>query len=115
MYGLIVRYLLVEDIGVFDRAVVHAGGTARTLLLNDVAGLLGKLYLEVSSTTFYTINLCIGKDLDVGMPADLDQLGCEYSHRAVVGREGLIELGHVAADRGRLLNQVDLKPCCGKV
>jgi hypothetical protein len=44
------------------------------------------------------------------MPADLDQFGCQYSHTAVVGREGLIELGHVTAYARRLLNQVYLKP-----
>jgi hypothetical protein len=32
------------------------------------------------------------------MPADLDQFGRENSHRAVIGRERLIQLCHVAAD-----------------
>jgi len=43
------------------------------------------------------------------MPADLDQFRCEYSHRAVVGRKGLVKLSHVAADGRRFLNQVDLE------
>jgi hypothetical protein len=44
------------------------------------------------------------------MPADLDQFGCEYSHGAVIGRKGLVQLSHMAADRRRPLNQIDLKP-----
>jgi hypothetical protein len=115
MDGLVVRYLLVEDVGIADRAVLDTGGAARALLLYDVAGLLGNGYLEVSSLPFNTVNLGIGEDLDVWMPADLDQLGCENSHRAVVGREGLIELGHVAADRGSLLDQIHLKTGGGKI
>ena len=49
------------------------------------------------------------------MPADLDQLGCEYSHGAVIGRKGLVELGHVAPDARPFFYQVDLKTGGGKI
>jgi hypothetical protein len=49
------------------------------------------------------------------MPADLDQLGRQNSHRTVIGWKGFVKLGHVAADAGRLLDQVNLKPRCGKI
>ena len=49
------------------------------------------------------------------MPADLDQFGCEYSHAAVVGRKGLVQLGHVAAYGRRSLDQVDFKPCGAEI
>jgi hypothetical protein len=32
------------------------------------------------------------------MPADLDQFGRKYSHGAVIGGIGLVELGHMAAN-----------------
>jgi len=61
------------------------------------------------------IDFRIRQDLYVGMPADLDQFGREYSDGAVIGREGLVELGHVAADGRRLVDQVNLEPRSGKV
>ena len=49
------------------------------------------------------------------MPADLDQLGREYSHGAFIGRKGLIKLGHMAPDARPFLNQVNLKTIGGKI
>jgi len=107
--SLVRRYFLVELIGVLDRAVLYAGGTPRALVLNDIPRLLGKGYLEVSRFPLYPVNLGIGEDLYVRMPADLDQLGCEYSHRAVVRRKGLVELGHMAPDARRPFDEVDFE------
>ena len=56
-------------------------------------------YLEVSCFPFYPVNLSIGQDLYIDLPVDLDQFRCEYSHGAVVGRESLIKLSHMAAER----------------
>ena len=106
---LVRRYLLVELVGVLDRAVFDARRTPRTLLLDDVAGLSRECYGEVARLALYTVDFGIGEDLDVRMPADLDQLGCEYSHGAVVRREGLVELGHMAPDARRFLDEVDLE------
>ena len=49
------------------------------------------------------------------MPADLDQFGCEYSHGAVIGGEGLVKLGHVAANGRGFFNQVNLKARRSKI
>ena len=109
MDGFILRYFLIKLIRIFDRAVFYAGRTTRAFVLHDVSGLLGKGYLEVPCVSLYTVNLGIGEDLYVRMPADLDQLGCEYSHRAVIGRKGLVELGHVAPDARRPFDEVDFE------
>jgi hypothetical protein len=109
MHRFVERYLLVILVGILDRAVLDADRAARALVLDDIPGLPDQGDIKVSDLSFYTLYFRIGKDLYVGMPADLDQLGCEYSHRAVVGREGLIELGHVAAYARRLLDQIYLK------
>jgi hypothetical protein len=111
----ILRYVLIEFIGVFDRAVFYTGGTTRAFLLQDIPGLLGKGYLKVSYFSLYTVNFSIGENLYIGMPADLDQLGCEYSHGAVIGRKGLVELGHMAPDARRPLDQVNLEASRGKI
>jgi hypothetical protein len=49
------------------------------------------------------------------MPADLDQLGSEYSDGAVIGGKGLVKLGHVAANGRCLVDQINLKTRCGKI
>ncbi len=49
------------------------------------------------------------------MPADLDQFGRKYSDGAVIGRKGLVELGHVAANSRRLVDQVNLKARTSKI
>jgi hypothetical protein len=106
---------LVIGIGDHDRAVFYTGGTTRAFLLYNVSGLLDQGYLEVSCLTFYTVNFGIGEDLDIGMPADLDQFGREYSHGAVIGGIGLVKLGHMAANGRRFLNEVNPKTSSGKI
>jgi hypothetical protein len=87
----------------------HAGATARAFVLNNIAGLFNQRYLKISRFPLYSFNFSIGKNFYIGMPADLDQFGRENSHRAVVGGKGLIQLGHVSANSGRFVNQVNLE------
>ena len=49
------------------------------------------------------------------MPADLDQFGCQYSHGAVIGRKGLVQLGHMTTDTRRFFNKVNLEARIGKI
>jgi hypothetical protein len=56
-----------------------------------------------------------GEELNVEMPADLDQFRREDSHGAVIGGEGLVQLGHDAADGGRLFDKIDVKAGVGQV
>ena len=115
MDGFMLRYFLIKLIGVFDRAVLHAGRTTRAFALYNISGLFIQGDLEVSCLTFDTVNFRIRQDLYVGMPADLDQFGREYSDGAVIGGKGLVQLGHMAANRRRFVNQVHLKSRSSKV
>jgi len=90
---------LIIFIGDLDRAVLGTGSTTPACIFYNVSGLFNQGYLEVSCFPFYTVNFSIGQDLYIDLPVDLDQFGCEYSHGAVVGGEGLIKLGHLAAER----------------
>jgi len=98
MDGFILRYLLIILIRVLDRAVFYTGRTTSAIVFYNVSGFLDQGYLKGSCFPFYTVNFSIGQDLDVGMPADLDQFGREYSHGAVIGGKGLVKLGHMAAN-----------------
>ena len=115
MDGFILRYFLIILIRVFGRAVFYTGSTTGALVLSNIPGLFNQRYLEVSCFPCYTVNFSIGENLYIGMPADLDQLGCEYSHGAVIGRKGLVKLGHMAPNARLFLNQIHLKTSSGKV
>jgi len=115
MDGLILRYLLIKLIRVFDRAVFYTGGTARAFVFQNISGFFSQGYLEVSCFALYSVKFSVRQDLYVWMPADLDQFGCEYSDGAVIGRKGLVKLGHMAANGRRLVDQVNLKTRTGKI
>jgi hypothetical protein len=115
MDGFVLRYFLIELIGVFDRAVFYAGGTTRAFVLENISWLFKQSDLKVSCFAFDTVNFRIRQDLYVGMPADLDQFGREYSDGAIIGWKGFVKLGHMAANGRRFVNQVHLKTPSGKV
>jgi hypothetical protein len=115
MDGFVLRYSLIELIRVLDRAVFYTGRAAPALVLQDIPGLLGQSYLEVPCFALYTVNVSVGEDFYVGMPADLDQFGRKYSDGAVVGGKGLVQLGHVAANGRCLVDQVNPKARIGKI
>ena len=74
MDRFVLRDLLVELIGVLDRAIFYAGSTTRAYALVNVSGLLNQRYIEVPCFRYYLVKFGIGQDLDVGVPVDLDQL-----------------------------------------
>ena len=81
-----------------DRAILDTGSATRAFVLYNVSGFFIQGDLEVSCFPFYTVNFCIGQDLYIGMPADLDQFGRKYSHGTVIGGVSLVKLGHLAAN-----------------
>ena len=97
MDSFIIGYVLIKLIRILHRAVFYAGSTTRAFVLNNISGFFPKGYIEVPRLAFYSVHLRIGKNLYVCLPVDLDQFRREYSHGAVIGREGLIELSHVSA------------------
>ena len=115
MDGFILRYFLIEWIRILDGAVLYTGRTSRTLVFQNIPGLSDEGNLEVPCYPFYTVNLSIGQDFYVGMPADLDQLGGKYSYRAVIGGEGLVKPGHTAAKGRCLVHQINLETRGGQI
>jgi hypothetical protein len=115
MDGFILRYFLIKLVRVFDRAVFDTGRTTRAFVLYNISWLFGQGDLEVSCFPLYPFNFSIGQDLYVGMPADLDQFGREYSDGAVIGGKGLVKLGHMAANGRCLVDQVNLKTRSAKI
>ena len=81
----------------------------------DVAGFLKELYREISRFACNLLNFGQGQKLDVQVPADLDQLGRNNSHRAFIRRESLVQLRHDAADRRLFFDQIDVIAAIGKI
>ena len=54
-------------------AFVCAGAAGDTLGFVDVTRVLDELYMEITRFTFYLFNFAEGSQLNVQMPADLDQ------------------------------------------
>jgi hypothetical protein len=70
---------------------------------------------ESAFTARHLLDLAQGEQFDIGMPADLDQFRGEDSHGAIIGRKGLVQLGHDTADGRRSFHQVDQKAAIGKI
>ena len=67
---------------------------ARALILIYKTGLVYESSREVTRLAFKGFYLRVRDDIYIQMPADLDQFGRDDSHRAVVSRKCLIQLGH---------------------
>ena len=89
-------------------AVLDAEIAAGTGVLVDVAGLPAHLDPEVAHIAGDLLHLAEGQQVDVRVLADLHHLRSEDAGRAVERREGLVELGHLAADARLPLHQVDM-------
>ncbi len=91
---------LVEAPVDLNGAHLLAVAAGRALGGVDVAGVPAEPDPEVPGLPFEGQDLRAGEDLDVEVPPHVHQLGADGAHRAVVGGEGLVQLGHVAADGG---------------
>jgi hypothetical protein len=90
-------------------AVLRADPAAGALREVDVARLLADGRLEVADVAGDLFDLRVGHELYVRVVRDVHHLGRQDARRAVQGRESLVELAHVPAHRGRLLDDVDLE------
>jgi hypothetical protein len=97
------------------RAIFHAGPATGAAVGDDATGSLAHLDAEISRSTLDTLKIRIRNQFDVHVPADLDQLGRDDSHRAVVGGKGLVQLGHDPADGGGLFEQIDIVAGVGQI
>jgi len=66
---------LLELVDQVDRANLGAVPARRAAVRDDEAGLLADDGLELPFGSREAFEMCIGEEIDVQVPADLDQLG----------------------------------------
>ena len=89
-------------------AVLGTEPAGRTAVRINIAGPLPDFGCEITWFSIQCQKISIGEHLYIWRPTGLYQLRREYSERAVVGREGFIQLGHEPADNRCLLHQIDV-------
>jgi len=94
---------------------VHTQPAGDALVLDDVPGVFANGNLVIAGFATAPGDLCVGDDLDERMPTGIHGLRPEDSYGAVHGWKGLVQLGHAAAQRRRLLHQGHLNACVGEV
>ena len=75
IYGLAFVHAHVEFVGYLLRALGGADPASHALVFIDIPRMLDDLNLKVSLFTADAVYLGEGDEIDVGVPADLDQLG----------------------------------------
>jgi hypothetical protein len=73
MDGLTAGDRLVERVRVGNRAIFDAGSAAAAFIFPDIPGFLDEPDFEVPRLTLDRLDLGMGEDLYVFLPADLDQ------------------------------------------
>ena len=81
--------------------------------LIDIAGSLFDIGFKVSRCSFQLLQGGKGEDFNVVISGTLNKLGRDDTGCAITGGKGFIQVRHHPADRGRLLDQIDLKPGIG--
>ena len=81
--------------------------TPGTFVYVNVPGLFQDLNFQVTLFSFDALDCGAGMDLDIDMPADLDQFRRYNSHGTVIGGKCLIQLRHGPADGRAFFHQVN--------
>jgi hypothetical protein len=80
------------------RTIFNARAASRAAIFNDGAGAFSDFDFEISWGSLDRFQISVGDQLDIHVPADLDQFGGDNSHGTIVGGKGLVQLGHDATD-----------------
>jgi hypothetical protein len=97
------------------RTFLSTEATSDTFLRVHITGILDDFDFKISLLPRDALHLRKGQELNVKMPADLDQFGRKDSHGTVISGEGLVQLGHHSTDGGRLLHEIDIKARIGQI
>ena len=113
--SIALRKTLVELIRPCDRTDLCALSTPGALCLVHVSSVFLHIDHEVAGNAGHFFNLGAGQKVDVDMARTVDQFRRNDAHGAVVGGEGLVQLGHDSPDNGGFLHEMNFVATVGKV
>ncbi len=93
---------------IHDRAVFDARPASGAQIHVDASGAFSYLHFEIARGAFNGFQIRVCDQLDVQMPADLDQYGRDDSHGTVVGGKCFVQLRHDAPDGRRFFEKVNV-------
>jgi hypothetical protein len=99
-------FVIIGDLDGTDLCTIPTGLTGFD---RNITGFFVDQDFEIPGASLHLVDLCMGQDFNVSMPPCVDQFGRHDAHRAVIGGERLVELGHGPPDAQVLLEEVDLK------
>ena len=99
----------------FSWALLSTEAAGNTFRRVYIAWGLNDFDFKISLFPGNAFHLGEGQELNVEMPADLDQFGRKDSHGAVIGGEGLVQLGHDTTDGGRPFHEIDIVAGIGQI
>ena len=99
----------VEFVGHRHRANLGTGPAAGAFAGVDVARFFIHADRKIPRLTRDALYFRQGVDLDVQVPTAFHQFGGDDAHGAVIGGEGLVQLGHDPADGRLLFHQMDIE------
>ena len=102
--GLALGQALVVLISYLAGTSLGTDPACDTFIHVHIAGTFTDSYSKISRLTLDGFHIRQGDEVDVQMPADLDQFGGNNSHGTVVGGEGLVQRTHHAANGSGLFN-----------
>jgi hypothetical protein len=91
-----------------NRAGGGAVSAGLTSVLADMAGFLPDFYLEMPLFTLDIFHFTVGEKLYVRILSHGDQFRRKDTGGAIVGGEGLVELGHTPTDARLTFDEIDL-------
>ena len=97
------------------RALLGAKAAASADIFLDEARFAADLHVEVADEAAHGFDLGVGIDVDLLVLRAVDHLRGQDARGAVERREGLVDLGHLAADGRLLFHDIDLKSGLGDV
>ena len=97
------------------RALLGAKSAAGADVFLDEARFAADLHVEVADEAAHGFDLGVGIDVDLLVLCAVDHLRGQDARGAVERREGLVDLGHLAADGRLLFDDIDLEAGLGNI
>ena len=106
--GFTLRQPLVKIISDKGGTLLGTGTASRAFALINIPCLPAYRDLKIAGFPCQFFHFAIGHEIYVGMPTGIQKLGRQNSDSAVISGKCFVQLGHLPANAGQSLYQLDL-------